>query len=232
MSEAFEIQLAETSTARAGGPGFLHRSRGRGPCGDLVRVSLTLEAGAGGRGQPRHRGLRRDKGGDQRRGRADRGRTRARGGGDRGGATWTLPSAASARQSFTPPGSPPTLFTAPSRPPRARRLRSRRPVLGRVLVAVSGGVDSAVAALLERERGAEVVAVTREALGRPRDRRGPGLLLARGGAGCPRRSPTRSGCRTSPSTSRTSSATAWWVSSSPGMPPGRPPTPACSATAR
>lgn len=31
---------------------------------------------------------------------------------------------------------------------------------GRVLVAMSGGVDSAVAALLERERGAEVVAVT------------------------------------------------------------------------
>jgi tRNA-specific 2-thiouridylase len=31
---------------------------------------------------------------------------------------------------------------------------------GRVLVALSGGVDSAVAALLERERGAEVVAVT------------------------------------------------------------------------
>ncbi len=29
-----------------------------------------------------------------------------------------------------------------------------------MLVALSGGVDSAVAALLERERGAEVVAVT------------------------------------------------------------------------
>ena len=34
------------------------------------------------------------------------------------------------------------------------------PADGRVLVALSGGVDSAVAALLERERGAEVVAVT------------------------------------------------------------------------
>ena len=39
---------------------------------------------------------------------------------------------------------------------------ARRPACRgeRVLVAVSGGVDSAVAALLERERGAEVVAVT------------------------------------------------------------------------
>jgi tRNA-specific 2-thiouridylase len=38
------------------------------------------------------------------------------------------------------------------------RLGEPRP--GRVLVAMSGGVDSAVAALLERERGAEVLAVT------------------------------------------------------------------------
>ncbi len=40
------------------------------------------------------------------------------------------------------------------------RLASPRTHGDRVLVALSGGVDSAVAALLERERGAEVVAVT------------------------------------------------------------------------
>ena len=47
-----------------------------------------------------------------------------------------------------------------------RRLAA--PAGGRVLVAMSGGVDSAVAALLERERGAEVTAVTLKLWSDPR----------------------------------------------------------------
>jgi tRNA-specific 2-thiouridylase len=48
----------------------------------------------------------------------------------------------------------------------AERLAERRP--GRVLVAMSGGVDSAVAALLEGERGADVVGVTLKLWADPR----------------------------------------------------------------
>ena len=63
----------------------------------------------------------------------------------------------------------------------------------RVLVALSGGVDSAVAALLEREARARGRRGHAQALGRPAHRRRAQLLLARGGARRPRGSPTRSG---------------------------------------
>ncbi len=50
-----------------------------------------------------------------------------------------------------------------------------------------GGVDSAVAALLERERGAEVVAVTLKLWADERTDGDAGLLLARGGPSAPAR---------------------------------------------
>ena len=112
--------------------------------------------------QLRRRGLRR--GQRRRRGgrRAGRGRQRAGRGADRRRPRSPPSLAGSRRRAATPPSWPRTRFTARS----VRRASSGEaladpPASGdRVLVALSGGVDSAVAALLERERGAEVVAVT------------------------------------------------------------------------
>ena len=73
--------------------------------------------------------------------------------------------------------------------------------------------------------GAEVVGGHGQALGRPRDRRRQGLLLAGGGARRPRRSPTRSASRTSRSTSRRNSAAASSAASSPATPTGETPNP-------
>ena len=68
----------------------------------------------------------------------------------------------SARRDATRSSSPPTRFTgrSPGRPAPGVALAAPPASGERVLVALSGGVDSAVAALRERERGAEVVAVT------------------------------------------------------------------------
>jgi len=59
----------------------------------------------------------------------------------------------------------------------------------RVLVAMSGGVDSAVAALLEREAGRGRGRGHAQAVGRPAQRRRSKLLLARGCDRCPSAGP-------------------------------------------
>ena len=142
--------------------GAFSGAAGGAPCGDLVRRLARRRARSRGRGALRRRGLRGD----------DRRRRGGRRGWPRAPACWTRPasgrprsppsSAGSRRRAATPPSWPPTPSTARSAPPprRARRSRTRRASGDRVLVALSGGVDSAVAALLERGRGAEVVAVT------------------------------------------------------------------------
>ena len=79
---------------------------------------------------------------------------------------------------------------------RASRCSSRRRRRAeRVLVAVSGGVDSAVAALLERESGAEVLAVTLELWSDPAND-GERVCCSPTPCARPARSPTRSASRT------------------------------------
>ena len=155
-------EYARDQRRRGPAPAGSHTgSAGGSVCGDLVRISLRVEDGRDRRGVVRRRGLR---------GASCLRRRGVRGGRGRAGAA-------------RPPRSPPMTSRAlvgglgpqgrhaaelvadalaralsalaSSGEPIARGARRER-----VLVAVSGGVDSAVAALLERERGAEVVAVT------------------------------------------------------------------------
>ena len=161
--EAFEHYLSDDSRRGPAPEGAFSGAAGGPACGDLVRVSLAVERGrvvAPRASTPR----------------AARRRTRpARRSPSwpRAPACWrrrgSAPaeisaeaSAGSRRRAATPPSWPRTRFTARSvrRPRRASALADPPASGDRVLVAMSGGVDSAVAALLERERGAEVVAVT------------------------------------------------------------------------
>ena len=105
---------------------------------------------------------------------------------------------------------------APRRRPRGRRAAPRarrrgpgrrraRADPGRTLVAMSGGVDSAVAALRGRGRGRRRHA---RAVARPRERRRALVLLGRRRPRRPRAGPPHGPARTSPSTCATSSGRA------------------------
>ena len=96
---------------------------------------------------------------------------------------------------------------------------------------MSGGVDSAVAALLAPARRARRRRGHARAVGRPGERRRAQLLLGRTRCAARARSPTASACRTSRSTCATSSAPASSSRTSTATRRARRRTRACAATA-
>ena len=152
-------------------PAAARRRRRRGACGDLIRIAVRVEgdrvADAGLRGLGLRRGAR-----PPARAAVDARRAARPCSTPRASAPHAIAARARravARASCTPPTWPPTRCTARSARPRARRPRSR-PDAGRTLVAMSGGVDSAVAALLVARAGASRRGHAR-AVARPRERR-------------------------------------------------------------
>ena len=160
--ELFEEYLADDSRRGPAPEGSFSGSAGGAPCGDLVRLSVLVSRGPHRAGQLRPRGLRGDRGRGGRHRRAGRGGAGARrspGRSRRGRGRARRPRR---RAIATRPSSPRTRSTArsPVSPDRGIQLAEAPADGERVLVALSGGVDSAVAALREREAGREVVAVT------------------------------------------------------------------------
>ena len=191
--------LGDASRRGAPLPGGFDGAAGGAPCGDLVRISLDARRRPDRAGQLRRRGLRRGARRRRRGRRAGRGRRGARRG------ARSAPTTIAAQLGGLGPQGRHAVELAADALHRAlagaRRLgrgaSPQPPAAGeRVLVALSGGVDSAVAALRERERGAEVVAVTLKLWADQRTDAEQELLLAGWRCSAPAGSPTRSGSRT------------------------------------
>ncbi len=182
--QPFEQHLSEPRGPRAGARTAPSSAAPAGrACGDLVRIALRVER------RPRRArspstptaAARRSRPASACASLAD-GRAAARGGA-RSARTRSPPSSAGSRPaSATPPTSPPMRCTARSRRPGPATADRALAAPGRVLVAMSGGVDSAVAALLERARGPRGRRRDAQAVGRPGARRRAQLLLAAGRA--------------------------------------------------
>ncbi len=163
MNEAFEHYSSDRSRAREPASGAHHGLAGGAPCGDLVRVGLRLGAGrlrdlsveaegcASARAAAAATGELLDGASLAEAGLLDVERVAAELGGlgplGRHGAELAVDAAHRALGAAALSGEP---------------LLEPDPGRERVLVAISGGVDSAVAAQRERARGAEVYAVTLE----------------------------------------------------------------------
>ena len=160
-SEALEYYLGETSRRKPASPGAFSGSAGGAPCGDLIRISVELGDGRIGAVSFDAEGCALAAPPPRRPPRWSRGSSvleAALLGGDRIAATLggLGPQGRHAAELAAD-----ALHRALGAAASGRAALAAPPPAGeRVLVALSGGVDCAVAALLERERGAEVVAVT------------------------------------------------------------------------
>ncbi len=159
MNEAFESQLAETSWLGPPVPGSFTGAAGGAACGDLVRISLTIEAGQVSTVTLDTEGC------GATRAAANAAAELIEGIPALDAAAIGAADVDAALGGLTPgkqhaPRLAADAFHRALSEAAGSTARLGEPDPTRVLVALSGGVDSAVAALLERERGAEVVAVT------------------------------------------------------------------------
>lgn len=160
-TEAFEYYLGDHSRRGPAGPPWRSGAAGGAPCGDLIRISLALR-------DARVEGVRFDAEGCSSALAAAAALADAAEGLDVLELARLGPEdVAEALGGLSAPGRHAAELAADALHRALAAaiaagdpLAGARPAPGRVLVAMSGGVDSAVAAWLERERGAEVLAVT------------------------------------------------------------------------